>query len=86
MNEFEIINKEALLAVAIDGLPVHFIDGFASIEEKQFNALERLYEQVPDLEHQLIKAIQQRVIDFIVNDALVDLKIIGQAAQAQGQG
>ena len=83
MNKPEIIDLEALLAEAIGELPPHFNNGWVSLEEKEPNASAWLGEQVADLEHQLVKAIQQRVIDAVTRDALVDLKIIGQAPQAQ---
>ena len=86
MNKPEIINMEALLAEAIGGLPSHFNNGWVSLEEKEPNASAWLGEQVADLEQQLIKAIQQRVIDTVTRNALVDLEIIGQAPQAQEQG
>ena len=86
MNKPEIINTEALLAEAIGGLPSHFNNGWVSFEEKEPDAGVWLGEQVDDLEQQLIKAVQQKVIDAVTRNALVDLEILGQAPQAQGQG
>ena len=86
MTQPQIINMEALLAEAIGELPSHFNNGWVSIENADPNASAWLGEQVADLEQQLIKAIQQRVIDTVTRSALVDLKIIGQAPQAQEQG
>ena len=88
MTKPEILSSdmEALLSTAIGRLPIHFKEGFLRVEEADPNASAWLGEQLLDLEHQLIKAIQQRVIETVTRSALVDLKIIGQAPQAQEQG
>ena len=80
MNKPEIINMESLLAQAIGELPSHFNNGWVSLENADPNASAWLGEQVADLESQLIKAIQQRVIDAVTRNALVDLEILKQEA------
>lgn len=86
MTKPEIINTEALLSAAIDGLPLHFSNGWVSLEHADPDAGVWMGEQVAELEQQLIKAIQQRAIDAVTRNALVDLEIIGQAPEAQEQG
>ena len=82
----EIINMKALLAEAIGGLPCLFNEGWVSLEEREPNASAWLGEQVADLEQQLIKAVQQRVIESVARNALAELEIIGQPPQAQEAG
>lgn len=81
MNKPEIVNMQALLAEAIGGLPTHFNNGWVSIEEEEPNAATWLGEQVGDLEQQLIKAVQQRVIDAVTRNALVDLGLLKLEAE-----
>ena len=83
MNKPESNNLEALLAKAIGGLPSHINDGWVSLEDEYPLASSWLSEQVADLEQQLIKAIQQRVIDAVAQRALYELAIIDQAHPAQ---
>ena len=73
-----IINVEALQAKAIGELPSHFQNAWTELEESDGNAGAWFGESVADLEEQVIKAMQQRVIETLSRSAMVDLGILGQ--------
>ncbi len=79
-----IINLEALQAKAIGELPSHFQNAWTELEESDGNAGAWFGETVYELEQQVIKAMQQRVIETLSRSAMVDLGILGQKQGDQG--
>ena len=79
-----IINLEARQAKSIGELPSHFQNAWTELEESDGNAAAWFGESVADLEEQVIKAMQQRVIETLSRSAIVDLGILGQKQGGQG--
>ncbi|MDB4638694.1 hypothetical protein OAE87_01090 [bacterium] len=71
----EIINLEAFEAAVIGNLPSHFQNAWTALEEEEPNASAWFGEQCADLQADVVRVMQARVIETLCNDAKIKVGI-----------
>lgn len=74
-SKTEIINFKAFEAEVIGNLPSHFQNAWTALVEEEPNAAVWIGETVADLEAEVVRVTQARVIDALSNDAKIKVGI-----------